>query len=51
MDRICVARTVKKVKIALESMQNELDELYRQTVERIRKQPGDDGELGMKVLS
>ena len=51
IDRICVARTVKKIKLALESMPNELDELYRQTVERIRRQPGDDGELGMKVLS
>ena len=51
IDRICVARTIKKIKIALESMPNELDELYRQTVERIRRQPGDDGELGMKVLS
>ena len=51
IDRICVARTIKKIKIALESMPNELDELYRQTVERIRRQPGDDGGLGMKVLS
>ena len=46
-----MARTIKKIKVALESMPNELDELYRQTVERIRRQPGDDGELGMKVLS
>ena len=51
IDRICVARTVKKIKLALESMPSELDDLYRQTVERIRRQPGDDGGLGMKVLS
>ena len=51
IDRICVARTVKKIKLALESMPNELDELYRQTVDRIRRQPGDDGELGIRVLS
>ena len=51
IDRICVARTIKKIKLALESMPKELDELYRQTVERIRRQPGDDGVLGMKVLS
>ena len=51
IDRICVARTVKKIKLALESMPHELDELYRQTVDRIRRQPGDDGELGMRVLS
>lgn len=28
-----------------------LDELYRQTLERIQKQAGDDGTLGMRILS
>ena len=51
IDRICIARTIKRIKLALESMPIELDELYQQTVERIRGQPGEDGELGMKVLS
>lgn len=51
IDRICVARTVKKIKMALTSMPRELDDLYRETVERIRKQAGEDGELGMRVLS
>ena len=32
-------------------MPGELDELYRQTLERIRNQAGDDGELGMRILS
>ena len=51
IDRICVARTVKKIKLALTSMPRELNDLYRETVERIRRQSGDDGELGMRVLS
>ena len=51
IDRICVARTVKKIKSTLISMPRELDDLYRETVERIRRQSGDDGELGMRVLS
>lgn len=51
IDRICVARTVKKIKLALTSMPRELDDLYRETVERIRRQSGEDGELGMRVLS
>ena len=32
-------------------MPRELDDLYRETLERIRKQPGEDGTLGMRVLS
>lgn len=32
-------------------MPRELDELYRQTLERIQKQAGDDGALGMRILS
>ena len=32
-------------------MPRELDDLYGETVERIRRQSGDDGELGMRVLS
>lgn len=32
-------------------MSKELDDLYRETLERIRKQPGEDGTLGMRVLS
>lgn len=51
IDRIFVARTVKKIKLALTSMPRELDDLYRETVERIRRQSGEDGELGMRVLS
>lgn len=51
IDRICVARTVKKIKSALTSMPRELDDLYGETVERIRRQSGEDGELGMRVLS
>ena len=51
IDRIFVARTVKKIKLALDSMPGELDELYRQTLERIQNQAGDDGSLGMRILS
>ena len=51
IDRICVARTIKKIKSALNSMPRELDDLYRETVERIRRQSGDDAELGIRVLS
>lgn len=51
IDRICVARTVKKIKSALASMPRELGDLYAETVERIRRQSGEDGELGMRVLS
>ena len=51
IDRIFVARTVKNIKLALELMPRELDELYRQTLERIRNQAGDDGALGMRILS
>ena len=50
MDRIFAARTVKGIKSALTSMPGGLDELYRQTLERI-KQAGDDGTLGMRILS
>jgi hypothetical protein len=32
-------------------MPRELDELYQETLERIQRQPGEDGELGMRVLS
>ena len=32
-------------------MPRELDELYQETLQRIQKQPGEDGELGMRVLS
>ena len=32
-------------------MPRELDELYRQTLERIQKQAGDGGALGMRILS
>ena len=51
IDRICVARTAKKIKSALATMPRELGDLYGETVERIRRQPGEDGELGMRVLS
>ena len=32
-------------------MPRELDDLNRETLERIQKQPGEDGTLGMRVLS
>ena len=32
-------------------MPREVDDLYRETVGRIRKQPGEDGDLGMRILS
>lgn len=32
-------------------MPEKLDELYRQTLERIQKQAGDDEVLGMRILS
>lgn len=32
-------------------MPRELDQVYEQTLQRIRKQAGDDGQLGMRVLS
>ena len=32
-------------------MPRELDGLYHETLKRIRSQPGDDGDLGMRVLS
>lgn len=32
-------------------MPGELDELYRQTLERIQNQAGDDGAFGMRILS
>ena len=32
-------------------MPRELDDLYKETVQRIRRQAGDDGELGMRVVS
>ena len=32
-------------------MSSKLDDLYRETIERIRKQAGEDGPLGMRVLS
>ncbi|CAF9942356.1 hypothetical protein IMSHALPRED_003636 [Imshaugia aleurites] len=51
IDRICVARTIKKIKLALTSMPRELDDLYGETVEKIRRQSGEDGGLGMRVLS
>lgn len=51
IDRIFATRTVKGIKSALTSMPGELDELYRQTLERIKKQAGDDGVLGMRILS
>ena len=50
-DRIINARTVRKIKDALSSMPGRLDELYRQTLERIQQQPGDDGADGMRILS
>ncbi|KAL6713765.1 hypothetical protein ACLMJK_008257 [Lecanora helva] len=51
IDRICVARTVKQIKNALNSMPKELDELYEDTLARIQKQPGEDGELGMRIIA
>ena len=51
IDRIFATRTVKGIKSALPSMPAGLDELYRQTLERIKKQAGDDGVLGMRILS
>ena len=32
-------------------MPSELDDLYHETLERIQKQAGEDGQLGMRVLS
>ena len=51
IDRICVARTIKRIKSALTSMPRELDDLYGETLKRIQGQPGEDGALGMRVLS
>ncbi len=51
IDRIFATRTIKGIKSALTSMPRELDELYRQTLERIQKQASDDGLLGMRILS
>ena len=51
MNRIFDTRTVKGIKSALTSMSGELDELYREALDRIQKQAGDDGDLGMRVLS
>lgn len=51
MDSIFATRTVKGIKSALTSMPGGLDELYRQTLERIQKEAGDDGTLGMRILS
>ena len=50
IDQICLARTVKQIKNRLNSMPREIDSLYRETVDRIKKQPGDDGNLGMRIL-
>ena len=51
MDRIFDTRTIKGIKLALSSMSGELDELYREALVRIQKQAGNDGELGMRILS
>ena len=51
MDRIFYTRTIKGIKSALESMPGELDELYREALVRIQNQAGNDGELGMRILS
>ena len=51
IDRIFVARTIKRIKLALTTMPKELDDLYRETIQRIQTQIGDDGELGMRILS
>ena len=51
MDRVFDTRTIKGIKSALSSMSGELDELYREALVRIQKQAGNDGELGMRILS
>ncbi len=51
IDRIFVARTIKEIKLALKSMPRELNELYEQTLKRIQTQAGNDGALGMRILS
>ena len=51
MDRIFYTRTIKGIKSALASMPGELDELYREALVRIQNQAGNDGELGMRILS
>ena len=51
MDRIFDTRTIKEIKLALSSMSGKLDELYREALIRIRKQAGNDGQLGMRILS
>ena len=51
MDRVFATRTVKGIKIALSSMPQRIDELYRLTLERIQQQAGDDGMLAMRILS
>ena len=51
MDRVFATRTVKGIKIALASMPQKMDELYRLTLERIQKSAGDDGLLAMRILS
>ena len=37
IDRICVIKTIKKIKIVLKLILNELNKLYRQIVKKIRK--------------
>ena len=51
MDRVFATRTVKGIKIALASMPQKIDELYKLTLERIQQQAGDDGMLAMRILS
>lgn len=51
IDGIFVARTIKEIKLALKSMPRELNELYKQTLDRIQTQAGNDGALGMRILS
>jgi ankyrin repeat domain-containing protein 50 len=48
--RICDQMTVREVKKALETIPNDLSQLYEETLQRIKKQSPKRSELGMAVL-
>jgi hypothetical protein len=50
LERIWAERTKKKILKALESLPLGLEETYRDTLTRIKKQPGGDGTLAMSIL-
>lgn len=50
IDRLHTLRTRKKIRLALSAMPTQLSELYDDSLDRIKKQPGEDGALGMRIL-